>query len=168
MNLNAMGVKFRAALTAGATAWAAAMIVTLPIQFVKIYSNALGGTRELLWSLAAGTLVWGVWTLTFTGLVLLFGGVPLIATVREGWLLRHRRGSVAIAALLGWVVVLVKFEVWRLLLPYQALNVRIFTLYSLLFVIFCGVTTAVYLHIMAGIRTPRWNTEPVGAPAGRG
>ena len=163
-----IGARVRPFLTAGATAWAAAMAVTLPMQYVKIYSNAVGGPRDLLWSLAAGTLVWGIWTLAIGAGAWLCGGLPAIAIIREEWLLLHRRWSIAIAALLGWVVVLMKFEIWRLLLPYQTLNVRIFTLYSLLFVIFCGVSAAVYLRMVARIPTPRRNTESVGVPAWRG
>ena len=162
-----IGARVRPFLTAGATAWAAAMAVTLPMQYVKIYSNAVGGPRDLLWSLAAGTLVWGIWTLAIGAGAWLCGGLPAIAIIREDWLLLHRRWSVAIAALLGWVVVLIRFEIWRLFLPYRGLHVRIFTVYSLLFIIFCGVTAAVYLHLVARIRMPRRNAELVGAPAWR-
>ena len=50
---------------------------------------------------------------------------------------------------LGWIVVLVEFQVWKLLLPYHWLAVRMFTLYSLLLVVYATVSAAVYLRLIA-------------------
>jgi len=121
------------------------------MQFVKIYSNAFGGLRPLLWSLAAGTWIWSVWLLAIAGGAWLFGGLPLIALVPERWLRRHPFRAIAISALLGWLVVLVEFKVWKLLLPDEGLAVRGFWLYSVSLLAIAGVGAAVYLRILARI-----------------
>ncbi len=152
MKLAAIGARIRASMIAAVTGWAAAMAVTLPMQFTKIYMSALGGRRALLWSLGAGTAVWCAWSLIIAAAAWLWGGLPLIAIVRERWLLRHRRTAVVVSGTLGWLVVLLRFKVWDLLLPEARLEMRIFTLYTLLLVIFTSVATAVYLRRVARLR----------------
>jgi hypothetical protein len=149
MKVSAVRSRIGTSLLAIAVGWAAAMLVTLPMQFVKIKVNATGGTGDLLWSLAAGTLVWGAWALIIAAGAWLLGFVPLIVMIPEGWLLGHPRVSVTLAAFLGWIVVLVRFEVWKLLLPYQTLAVRVFTLYSLLLIVLTAVSAIVYLQLIA-------------------
>ena len=69
--------------------------------------------------------------------------------VPEDWLLRHPRWAVAAAGLGGWVAVLIKFEVWRSVQPYHHLAVRMFSLYSLLLIVFTSVSAGVYLRVIA-------------------
>jgi hypothetical protein len=149
----AAGLRIRASLIAVAAGWIAALVATLPMQFVKIYGNAFGGLRPLLWSLAAGTWIWSVWLLAIAGGAWLFGGLPLIAMVRESWLRSHPFRAIVISALLGWSIVLVKFKVWKLLLPDEGLSVRGFCLYSLTMIALTGVATAVYCRRLARIAT---------------
>jgi hypothetical protein len=141
--------RFRRSLIAVAIGWAAAVVVTLPMQFVKIVANATGGPGDLLWSLAAGALIWGAWSLAIAAGGWLLGFVPLIVFVPDKWFLQHPRVSIITAAALGWMVILLEFEVWKLLQPYHALEVRMFTLYSLLFIVFTGVSAAVYIRLAA-------------------
>src|SRR5271170_3072055 len=117
MKLAAMKLRIRASLIAVAAGWAAAVAATLPMQFVKIYSNAVGGPGNLFWSLGMGALIWMIWTLEIAAIAWLCGGLPMIAIVREGWLLRHPGWAIAVSAALGWAVVLVRFAAWKLLLP---------------------------------------------------
>lgn len=105
----------------------------------------------LLWSLAAGTWIWSVWLLAIAGGAWLFGGLPLIAIVREAGLRRHPRRAIAISALLGWSIVLVEFKVWKLLLPDEGLAVRGFCLYSLTMIALTGVAATVYCRLLARI-----------------
>jgi hypothetical protein len=142
-------------LLAAAAGWAAAIVVTTPMQIVKIYVNATGGPGDLLRSLAAGALIWSAWSLAIAAGGWLFGFVPLIVIVHEDWFLRYPRVSVAIAAVLGWTVVLVEFEVWKLMQPDHTLEVRMFTLYSLLLIVFTAVSAAVYMRLAAKRQSPK-------------
>jgi hypothetical protein len=153
MKLADLGVRIRASLIAVVTGWLTALVVTLPMQFVKIYSNAIGGPRPLLWSLVAGAWIWSVWLLAIAGGAWLFGGLPLILLVREAWLRRHPRRTIAISAFLGWSIVLYEFRIWRLLLPDEGLAVRGFCLYSLSMIALTGVAATVYLRLLARIAT---------------
>jgi len=155
MNLAAVGLRIRASLIAVGAGWGTAMAATLPIQVAKICSNAIGGLRPLLWSLGAGTLIWGIWTLGIAAGAWLCGGLPLIAIIREDWLLRHPRRAIAISVAAGWTVVLFKFAIWKLLLPEERLAVRGFILYTLLLVVFTAVAAAVYLRLVARFSTSR-------------
>jgi hypothetical protein len=146
------GARLSALMLATVAGWAAAMAVTLPMQLVKIQANATGTFGELLRSCAAGAAIWCLWSFAFTALAGLLGGLPLVLLVRETWLLRHPRLSAAAAAFLGWTVVLIKFEVWEMILPEHTILDRIFALYSLLFSVSCGVAAAVYLRIVGRIR----------------
>ena len=119
------------------------------MQFVKIAVNAYRRSRGSAPVSGRGALIWGAWALAIAAGGWLFGLVPVIVLVPENWLLRHPRRSIAIAAAFGWIVVLVKFEVWKLLLPYHSLAVRMFTLYSLLLVVYATVSAAVYLRLIA-------------------
>ena len=66
MNFRAIGKRVRASVLAVAAGWATATLLTLPMQFYEIVTNNLYGRRTLLWSLAAGTLIWIGWTLLIT------------------------------------------------------------------------------------------------------
>jgi hypothetical protein len=155
MRLHHLGTRIRPSLIAGLAGWAAAMAVTLPMQFAKIVANSFGGPMVLLLSLAEGTLIWGSWSLEVAVGGWLFGLIPVILLVPENWLLGHLRASLALAAVLGWTVVLDEFEVWKLVLPYNTLGVRMFTLYSLLLVVYTTVSAAVYLRLIS----PRGETS---------
>ena len=135
MILRRMRTRIRPSLIAVAAGWAAAVAITLPMQFEKIVVSSTG-VPGILPSLAEGTLIWGVWALAIAAGGWLFGLIPVIALVPEDWLRRYPRRSIAIAALLGWIVVLANFQVWKLLLPYHTLAVRMFTLYS-----YCWLST---------------------------
>ncbi len=149
MRLHHLRSRIRPSLIAVAVGWAAATAITLPMQFEKILVSSTGGPGPLLQSLAEGTLVWILWTLAIAAGGWLFGLIPVIAMVPENWLRSHPRRSIAIAAVFGWIVVIASFEVWKLLLPYHTLAVRLFTLYSLLLVVFATVAAAVYLCLIA-------------------
>src|SRR5271168_4190203 len=151
MKLAAVKLRVRASLIAVAVAWATAVIVTLPMQFVKIYSNAIDGPRAFLLSLCAVTLIWCAWSLAIASLAWLGGGLPVIAIVRECWLLRHHRRAIVISGALGWAVVLFKFQIWKQLLPDEGFAIRGFILYTLLLVVFTGAAAAVYLRLVAQI-----------------
>ena len=83
-----------------------------------VVANTFGGPWSLLLSLVEGTIIWGLWCLAIVAGGWLFGLIPVISLVPEDWLLRHRPqpGSFSQRPLAGWFV-LVKFEVWKLLLP---------------------------------------------------
>ncbi len=149
MRLRHLGSRIVPSLIAVLFGWAAAMVATLPMQFVKIRASAFGGPAVLRLSLAEGTLVWGLWCLGIAAGGWLFGLVPVIMLVPEDWLLRHRFSSLALAATLSWIAVLVEFEAWKALLPYYHLAVRMFTLYSLVLVVYATVSAAVYLRLIA-------------------
>ncbi len=119
------------------------------MQIAKIYMNATGGPGDLLLSLAAGALIWGAWSLAIAAGGWLLGFVPLIVFIPDNWFLHYPRVSVAIAAALGWMAVLLEFEVWKLLQPDHSLEVRMFTLYSLLLIAFTAVSAAVYIRLAA-------------------
>jgi hypothetical protein len=150
MRLRQATRRMRPSLLAVAAGWAAAIAATMPMQWVKIIADAYGGLAVLLLSLSQGTLIWGVWSLAIAAGGWLFGLVPVILFVPESWLLGHRRKSIAIAAILGWTVVLAKFEIWKLVLPYHTLALRMFVLYSLLLTVFAAVSAAVYLRLIKG------------------
>jgi hypothetical protein len=158
MKLPRIAARLPLSLIAVATGWAASMVVTLPVQYAKIAVNATGGAASFFWSLAEGTMVWGIWSLAVAAGGWLFGLVPVIAIVPESWLLRHPRSAIAVAALLGWIVVLVEFRVWELVLPYHSLGVRAFVLYSSLLVVYASVSAAVYVRLIVPKASP-------GAPA---
>jgi hypothetical protein len=103
----------------------------------------------LLRSLAEGTLIWALWTLAVAAGGWLFGLIPVILLAPESWLLRYRRTSLVLAGLFAWIAILVEFQVWKLVLPYYTLGVRMFTLYSLLLVVYATVSAAVYLRLIA-------------------
>jgi hypothetical protein len=145
--------RIRASLIAVGAGWLAVMIVAMPMQLVKICSGNIGGLPSLLWSFVAGALVWGWWTLAFVSGGWLCAALPLIALVRESWMLRHPQRSVGICAALGCLVVLLQFKVWELTRPGHSLGIRMFTLYSLLLVVFPAVSAAVYLRLIARMRT---------------
>lgn len=149
MKLRPLGTRFRPSLKAVLAGWAAAMVATLPMQIAKIVANSFGGPMVLLWSLAEGTVIWGFWSLAIAAGGWLFGLVPVILLVPENWMLRHLRPSVILAAVFAWMVVLVQFQVWKLLRPYHTSEGRIFYLYSLFLVVFAAVSGFVYLRLLA-------------------
>lgn len=149
MKLATLGARLRASIVATAVGWAAAVAATLPMQIHEIASNPAGGWRAIAWSLSAGTLVWLVWTLAIAAGGWLGGALPVTLFVPEGWLLRHRRPAIAMSAAIGWVVVLIQFQVWYVYKPDYSINRWLLTLYSLLLTVFSGVTAAVYLRIRA-------------------
>ena len=149
MNLRHLGTRIRPSLLSVAAGWAAATAVTLPMQFAKIAANAFGGPAAWLLSLAEGAMIWSAWALAIAAGGWLFGLIPVIALVPEKWLLRQPRTSIAVAAVFGWVAVLVEFQVWKLLQPYGSIAVRAFILYTLLLVVFVSVSAAVYLRLIA-------------------
>jgi len=138
-------------LLAAAIGWAAATAVTLPMVVFKVCANALGGWRPLVWSLGAGTAIWLAWTLSIAAGGWL-GGVALAVFAPEEWLLRNRGRAIAIAAGLGWLVVLIEFKTWRLSQPGYSLSAWLFSLYSLLLVVFTVTAAASYLHWIARSR----------------
>jgi hypothetical protein len=144
-----LGSRVRASLLAAAAGWAAAMAATLPIQFAKIAVNATGAPWDLLWSLAAGAMTWGAWSIAIGAGAWFLEFVSLIMVIPERWLLRHPRWAVVAAGICGWLAVLIKFEVWRLLQPYHYLAVRMFSLYSILLIVFTSVSAGVYLRLIA-------------------
>ena len=160
MNLRHLGTRIGPSLLSVAAGWAAATAITMPVQFAKISANAFGGPAVWLLSLAEGAMIWSVWALAIAAGGWLFGLVPVIALVPEKWLLRHPRTSIAMAAALGWVVVLVEFQVWKLLQPYHSLGVRAFIVYTLLLVVFASVSAAVYIRLIVPKAYP-------GAPGSR-
>ena len=160
--------RFRASVVAAGTGWAVAMVVTLPLALLKVWTewvgtNSLGGWRPLLWSLGAGTVIWFVWTLAIVLGAWLLGALPAIALVREDWLLRHKGRVVLVSAVLAELAVLVKFQFWRWLLPEYYLDARLFALYSLLLVVFATTTAAVYLQSM-GRRRPMSAGDSIDSP----
>jgi hypothetical protein len=161
MNLRHLGTRIRPSLLSVAAGWAVATAVTLPMQFAKIAGSAFGGPAVWLLSQAEGAMIWSAWALAIAAGGWLFGLIPIIALVPEKWLLRHLQTSIVVAAALGWVVVLVEFQVWKLLLPYHWLPVRAFILYTLLLVVFASVSATVYLRLIAPKADP-------GVPGSRG
>jgi hypothetical protein len=149
MSASSVGEKFWASIVAAAAGWLATVAATMPMQIYEICTNALGGLRPLLWSLGAGTLIWCIWTFIIAAGAWLLGGMPVALVVPEEWLLRHRWQAIAIGGVLAWLVVLVRFEVWDLLRPDHAFSPWLFTLYSLLLVVFAVATAAVYLRLRA-------------------
>jgi hypothetical protein len=149
MTLRHLRTRIGPSLIAVLAGWAAALVATLPMQIAKIWANGFGGPAILRLSLAEGTLIWTLWSLAVAAGGWLFGLVPIILLVSENWLLRHLRTSLALAAIFGWMVVLVEFQVWWLVLPYRTLAVRLFILYSLLLVVYTAVSAAVYLRLIA-------------------
>jgi hypothetical protein len=149
MTLRHLGTRIRLSLIAVVAGWAAAMVATLPMQFAKTVANTFGGPEVLLLSLVEGTIIWGLWGLAIAAGGWLFGLIPVILVVPEVWLVKHIRGTLTLAAILSWMVVLDKFEVWQLLLPNNTLALRLFTLYSLMLVIYATVSVAVYLRLIA-------------------
>jgi hypothetical protein len=149
MRLRHLGERMLPSLIAVLAGWAAALIVTLPMQIAKIAANSFGGPVVLLRSLAEGTLIWALWTLAVAAGGWLFGLIPVILLAPESWLLRYRRTSLVLAGLFAWIAILVEFQVWKLVLPYYTLGVRMFTLYSLLLVVYATVSAAVYLRLIA-------------------
>lgn len=149
MNLRHLGSRIRPSLFSVAAGWAVAAAVTMPVQFAKIAGSAYGGPAAWLLSQAEAAMIWSAWALAIAAGGWLFGLIPVIALVPERWLLRHPQTSIAVAAALGWGVVLVEFQVWQLLLPYHWLAVRAFILYTLLLVVFASVSAAVYLRLIA-------------------
>ncbi len=146
------GEKVRASLAASAAGWVTAMLVTLPMQAYKIVVNSNGGLRPLLWSLGAGMLVWFVWTLPVAAGGWLVVGLPVVAFVREEWLLKHRWLAIGTGTMLAWLIVLVEFRVWRLLTADPPHNYRMLILYSLLFAGFAAGTASVYLWLLERMR----------------
>jgi hypothetical protein len=159
MTLRRRATRIRCSLIAVLAGWAAAIVATLPMQFAKIAANTFGGPTVLLLSLAEGVLIWGLWSSIVAAGGWLFGLVPVVLLVPESWLLRHPRASLTLAAVFGWIVVLVEFEVWHLLLPYQYLPLRSFSLYSILLVVYTTVSGAIYLHLSAPLN-PNSGEEP--------
>ncbi len=160
MNLRHLARRIRPSVLSVAAGWAAATAVTMPVQFAKISANAFGGPAVWLLSLAEGAMIWSAWALVIAAGGWLFGLIPVIALVPEKWLLRHPQSSIAVAAALGWVVVLVEFQVWKLLLPYHWLDRRAFILYTVLLVVFASVSAAVYIRLIVRKAYP-------GAPGSR-
>jgi hypothetical protein len=152
MNLRVIGTRLRLAVLAAAGGWLAAFAVTLPMQLLGIYHRADGDLRGMGTSLLMGALVWAVWSLALAGAILCCGGLPVLLIVRERWLFSHRRRAVALAALGGWAAVLVQFQIWRIVVPDHLLDYWLFSLYSLLFVIFTAVTATLYLRLVTRIR----------------
>jgi hypothetical protein len=149
MKLRRWGSRIQPSLEATLAGWAAAMVATLPMQIAKIVANSFGGPGVLMWSLAEGIAIWSLWGLAIAAGGWLFGLVPVILLVSEDWMLRHLRTSVVLAALFGWMVVLVQFQVWKLLRPYHTSEGRMFYLYSLLLVVYATVSALVYLRLIA-------------------
>jgi hypothetical protein len=149
MKLRHLRARLLPSLKAVLAGWAAAMVVTFPMQIAKIVANSFGGPAVLLLSLAEGGVIWGLWGLALAAGGWLFGFLPVILLVPENWLLRHLRTSSALAAVVGWIVVLAEFQVWKLLLPGHHMALRMFTLYSLLFVVYATVSAFVYLRLIA-------------------
>ncbi len=130
--------------------WVAAVAGTLPMELWRICSDSVGGLAPLLQSIAMGFLVWSVWTLFIMCAMWCCGLLPILAVVREGWLLRRRGWAVAFGGMLGLSVVLVKFKVWHALMgPHRSVTGWLFTLYCLAFTIFGSFTTAVYSRLVA-------------------
>jgi hypothetical protein len=154
MNLRRAASRLGPSLIAVAAGWAAAMAVTMPFQVQKIVVSNVGDFGALLLSLAEGTGIWGAWALAIAAGGWLFGLVPVILFVPEGWLLGHPRISIGLAALLGWIVVLAQFQVWRLFEPYHSLAVRMFIIYSLLLTVYTSFSALVYLRLMASRSEP--------------
>jgi hypothetical protein len=149
MRLRHLSDRIRPSLIAVLAGWAAAAIVTLPMQIAKILANTFGSPMVLLRSIAEGTFVWALWSLAIAAGGWAFGLLPVILLVSESWLLLHRRNSLILASILAWMVVLIEFHVWDIVYPYYTLPVRMFTLYSLLLVIYATVSAAVYLRLTA-------------------
>jgi len=152
MNLRHIGTRLRSAVIAAIGGWLAAFAVTLPMQLLGIYHRADGDLRGMGISLIMGALIWVAWSLAVVGAILCCGGLPILVIVREQWLLAHRRRAVALAGFGGWVAVLAEFQVWRLVVPDHLLNYWLFSLYSLLFIVFASVTAALYLRFVSRMR----------------
>ncbi len=150
-----IGARIRASVVAALAGWAAAMAATLPMQFYKIYADRFGDLRSLLWSLGAGMLVWLAWTLAIAAVAWLIVCLPVIAVVREAWLLRHRRAVVASAGALGCAAVMAMTGTWKVFTPEYSFHPRLFTLYTLLLTVFASIASWVYLRLVAGIRLRR-------------
>jgi hypothetical protein len=144
------GIRARVAASAIAVAagWAAAAAVTLPMQWFRMCGNADGGLRPMPYSLAAGALVWLGWTLAIACGAWALAGLPAAVLLPHSWLAQHRRWFVAASASLAWVVVLIRFETWKLLIPGHGLSPWLFSLYSLLLVVFAWVTAVAYPRLL--------------------
>ena len=118
MRLRHLRTRIQPSLKAALAGWAAAMVVTLPMQFVKIVANSFGGPATLAAVPRRRRGGLGpVGVLQSPRECWLFGFLPIILLVPESWLLRHLRTSLILAAVFGWMVVLVEFKVWKLLVP---------------------------------------------------
>jgi hypothetical protein len=155
MRLRHLGARLLPSLKAVLAGWAGAMVVTFPMQIVKIVANSFGGPAVLLLSLAEGTVIWGLWGLALAAGGWFFAFLPIILLVPEDRLLRHQRRVIALAAVLAWMVILAEFRVWKLVLPNHHIAVRMFTLYSLLFVVYATISAFAYLRLIARDRENR-------------
>jgi len=149
MRLRRLATRMRRSLVAVLAGWAATFVATLPMQIAKIMASSFGGPTVLLLSLAEGALIWALWCIIVAAGGWLFGLIPIVLLIPEDWLLRYPRTSLTLAAVLGWIVVLIEFEVWKLLRPYNYLAVREFILFSILLVVYTTVSAAVYLRLIA-------------------
>jgi len=159
MNWPAVRARLRLSAVASLAGWSAATAATLPMQWFKVAQNATGGVGSLLWSLAAGSAIWAAWTLAIVAGGWLLGFLPAIALLREGWMLGHPRRTMAFAGLFGWAVVLAKFDSWKFFRPGHEIPVRLFSLYSLLLVIFPVVAARLYLRRLSRL-TRRFSSAP--------
>jgi hypothetical protein len=152
MNYRAAGLRIRASGFAIVAGWAAAVVVTLPMQVFQIITNDLDGRRSLLWSLAAGILIWLGWTLWIAAMGWALVCLPAIAILREKWLLRHRRAVTAGSAALALLTAITEFTSWRFFTPAFTFHPWMFSLYALLLTVFAATTAAVYLRAVERIR----------------
>jgi len=159
MSLSVIVTKLRSAFKAALCGWLAAFAVTLPMQLLGIYHRADGDLRGIGVSLLTGTLIWTGWSLTLAAAIFCCGGLPLLAILREPWLLAHRRRAITLAGLAGWAAVLIEFQIWRIVVPDHLLNYWLFSLYSLTFVLFTTVTAALYLKSRSRKQPPAITTR---------
>jgi hypothetical protein len=117
--------------------------------FCQLWTDRLGGWRQLLWSLAAGAGTWLTWTFAIVSLAWLCAGVPLVLLVRESWLLRHRTLTVAISLAGAALVLTDKFQLWFLLRPAYWTEPWLLLLYALLLLVFAAAATTAYLRLIA-------------------
>ena len=148
MTLTGLAVRVRASILAMLAGWLTAFLATMPMQVFQIVQNNLGGLRSLLWSLAAGMYVWLIWTLIIAAGGWLLGCVPAVLVIPEKWLLRRRRWVLAASAIMACAAVMTLTRTWRFFSPDYTFHPWLFSLYTLLLLVFAVVTAAAYLRLI--------------------
>jgi hypothetical protein len=128
------------------------MVATLPIVLGQVWTDTIGGWRQLLWSLAAGAGIWLGWTLAIAFGAWLCAGLPLAVVVRDERLMRHRKLAIATSVAGALAVIILKFQLWMASLPDYWTEPRLLSLYALLLLVFAAASMTAYLRLIARSR----------------